>query len=131
MQKTLLTCIILIGFFLPKHPVYCQPQLIVSEVGEWKLEDDERSRWEFKSNGKLHTSYQGLDAFDSYSYEISTNKPHCPGMEIGEKPNITYLKVVDDEDGDIGCYYIFGLNDKRLTLIDAWSGDIAPFIRVE
>ena len=110
---------------------YCQPQLVVSEIGEWKEEGDFKSRWEFTNTGKLLSKYIGSNVVHSYSYKITATKPVCPGMEIGEKPNITYLKIVDDRDGDIGCFYIFGLNDKRLTLIDASTGQIAPFIRVE
>ena len=127
-MKIIITVLSFFSFF---HAGYCQPKPVVSEIGEWKLEDDLKSRWEFKNDGKLYASYVGREPMFTYTYEISDSKPFCPGMEIGEKPNITYLKIVDENDGDIGCFYIFGLNDKRLTLIDASTGQIAPFIRVE
>ena len=127
-MKIIITVLSFFSFF---HTGYCQPQKAASEIGEWKLEEDEKSRWEFKNDGKLYASYVGRELIFTYTYEISDSKPFCPSMEIGEKTNITYLKIVDENDGDIGCFYIFGLNDKRLTLIDASTGQIAPFIRVE
>ena len=127
-MKIILLAISVLCFF---QTGYSQPQRVVSGVGEWKLEDDEKSRWTFKSNGQLHKTYQGMNFLFTYSYESTSAKPYCPGMEIGEKPNITYLKTVNDEDGDINCFYVFALNDERLTLIDASTGMIMAFIRVE
>ena len=127
-MKTTLVLLLFFSFF---HVGDCQPQPITSEIGEWKLVEDSDSRWEFKTDGKVYAHYEGENYLNIYAYEMSDSKPFCPGMEIGEKTNITYLKMVDQEDGFINCYYIFGLNEQRLTLINAATGTILAFIRVE
>ena len=109
----------------------CQPQTVVSEIGEWKCEKDLDSRWEFTRNGKLYTTYIGTDSFDSYTYEILSTKPICPDVQLAVEPNIKYLKIIDDEDGQISCFYIYALNDNRFTVMDALSGHILPFLRVD
>ena len=125
------TTLLVLSFFSFFHAGYCQPKPVVSEIGEWKLTDDHNSRWEFKIDGKLLLQYEGRDIDFSFSYNVSASKPVCPGMEIGEQTNVTYLKRVNDLDGDIRCYYIMGLTEERLTLIDASNGRLSTFIRVE
>ena len=126
-----LTIIILILVVSSSIRSFAQPQKIISEIGEWKLEEDEKSRWEFKSNGKLHFTYLGTNSFHSFTYEILTSKPVCPDVQLAVEPNVKYLKIVNDNDGDVRCFYIYALNNERLTLMDALSGKVAPFIRVE
>ena len=123
--------ITVLSFFCFFHMGNCQPKPVVSEIGEWKLEEDEKSRWEFGDDGILKASYVGRNLIFTYSYQMSDSKPFCPDMEIGEKTNITYLKTVDESDGEISCFYIYGLTEERLTLIDASTGQLSIFIRVE
>ena len=125
------TTLVVLSFFCFFYVGDCQPKPVVSEIGVWKLEQDLKSRWEFTTSGKLYTTYIGTDSFDSYQYEIESTKPACPNVQLAVEPNVKYLRIVDDEDGDVRCFYIYALNNERLTLMDALSGKVAPFIRVE
>ena len=121
--------ILLLNLFTAKASA--QPQVIISEVGNWKCEKDLKSRWEFKSDGRLVKTYQGTDARLSYSYMISETKPACPNVQLAVEPNVKYLKTINDKYGNVDCFYIYALNEQRFTVMDALTGHIFPFIRVE
>ena len=111
---------------------YGQSQLDVPiEIGKWQDEKDTNSFWEFKMDGKLYSSYQGRSVVFIYNYTISSTPPVCPDAQLSEEPNVKYLRLVNEKDGDISCFYIYALNDKRLTVMDAVTGHIFPSVRVE
>ena len=99
--------------------------------GKWKDEKDEKSIWEFRSDGKLYSTYEGFDEVDVYTYNITSTPPICPDAKLSNEQNIKYLKLVDQQDGDISCFYIYSLNENRLTVMDAVTGHIFPSIRIE
>ena len=123
--------ITVLSFFCFFHVGNCQPKPVVSEIGEWKLEDDLKSRWEFRWDGKLRKTYLGTEMLLTHSYQITTNQPTCPDVQLAVEPNVKYLKTISNKNGSIRCFYIYALNSERLTLMDALSGQIYPFIRVE
>ena len=45
------------------------------EIAKWKLEDEHASRWEFKDDGKMYSTYIGSDIVDVYRYTISSTPP--------------------------------------------------------
>ncbi|MGB3468168.1 MAG: hypothetical protein WBA74_22975 [Cyclobacteriaceae bacterium] len=123
---TLLACLAML------HETYGQRQTgNPIEIGKWRFEQDMKSMWEFKINGKVHKTYDGRNTNIIYSYTISSTPPVCPGAQLAVKPNVDFLKLVNDKDGDISCFYIYALNAERLTVVDAIRGHIFPSVRVE
>ena len=102
------------------------------EIAKWKLEDEHASRWEFKDDGKMYSSYIGSDVVDIYRYTISSTPPICQeGVTLKVEQHIDFLQLIDEEDGDISCFYIYALNDERFTALDALSGEVFAFIKAE
>ena len=108
-----------------------QPSDEVLIQAKWQSELDAKSFWEFKSDGKLYASYEGYIDIDVYSYSITNTPPICPDAKLSNEENLKYLKLIDQEDGDISCFYIYGLNNERLTVMDAVTGHIFPMIKAE
>ena len=50
------------------------------EIAKWKLEDEHESRWEFKDDGKMYSTYEGTDALVIYRYTISSTPPFVRKM---------------------------------------------------
>ena len=92
--------------------------------GKWKLEDDQKSRWVFKTDGKMYSSYLGNS--------ISSTPPPCQeGVTLAQRKNVNYLTLKFDKYNTTSCFYIFGLNDEVLTVMDAESGHTLFFIKAE
>ena len=58
--------------------------------------------------------------------------PVCQeGVTLKVEQHIDFLQLIDEEDGDISCFYIYALNDERFTALDALSGEVFAFIKAE
>lgn len=102
------------------------------EIAKWASEQDENSFWEFKNDGKLYATYIGSDQTTIYKYTISSTPPFCQeGVSLSIEENIKYLQLTHEKYGYLRCFYIYALNGKRLTVMDAESGHIFPMVKAE
>ena len=80
----------------------------------------------------MYATYEGFDFVHVYRYTISTTPPICQdGVSLAIKENIQFLQIIDEDDGDISCFYIYALNESRFTVMDALSGEVFPSVKVE
>ncbi|MEL6562780.1 MAG: hypothetical protein AAFQ94_31715 [Bacteroidota bacterium] len=132
MKKYLIIGLTLMLFLSLKNEVFAQLTSSQPEIAKWQSEQDAKSFWEFKNDGKLYSTYSGRNYIAEYRYQITSAPPICQeGVSLAIEKNVKFLQLTDQEDGSILCFYIYGLNAERLTVMDAQTGHIFPFIKAE
>ena len=127
--------IILLTFFGLQIRLYAQlsefEQDKIDIIGTWMLEEEEASRWVFTSNNKAKAIYLGIDEIIESTYKLHNTPPKCEGASLSYDKNVPYLELIEDGNNIQTCFYIHALNDKRLTTVDAVTGHIGIWVRVE
>ena len=133
--------LILIPLLLLLHGVFSnslaqikgiQPSDEVLIQAKWQSELDAKSFWEFKNDGKVYASYLGSDVVQISRYIITSTPPLCQeGVSLAIEKNVKFLQLTHEKYGSISCFYIYGLNAERLTVMDALTGHIFPMIKAE
>ena len=132
MKKFFIIGLNLIFFLSLSNDILAQLTSSKPEIAKWKLEDEHERRREFRDDGKMYSTYEGTDALVIYKYTISSTPPVCQkNVSLAIKEHIDFLQIIDEEDGDISCFYIYALNEERFTALDALSGEVFAFIKAE
>ena len=132
MKKYIIIGLTLILFMSLKNGVFAQKSSSKPEIAKWQSEQDEKSFWEFKDDGKLYDTYSGDSETIVYNYIISSTPPSCQeGVSLAIEKNVKFLQLTHEKYGYLRCFYIYALNGERLTVMDAESGHIFPMIKAE
>ena len=132
MKKIIITSVVILITFFVVNSGFAQKGQSKPEIAKWKLKDEPKSFWEFKSDEKLYSTYIGSDQTTIYDYKISSTPPLCQeGVSLAIKKNVDFLQLKNLKYGYTKCFYIFGLNDEVLTVMDAESGQTFFFIKAE
>lgn len=83
-------------------------------VGIWISTDDTNWVWDFRSDGKLYSYYEGKLS-NTYSYSVETTSPQC-GKVVDVGANFSYLKLIDLSDQNAQCYEFYGFSDEYIQL---------------
>ena len=132
-KQTLISSVI----FLALHFTVCivchaQKGPTNPEIAKWQSEQDEKSFWEFKNDGKLYSTYTGRDHVTTYRYSISTTPPPCQeGVSLAIEKNVKFLQLTHEKYGNVSCFYIYALNSERMAVMDAQTGHIFPMIKAD
>lgn len=120
-------CIILIILFVVSINNSLQPSII----GVWINEKDPKLTWEFNASGQLIEKYGTVlkaSPLVPSTYQILSRSQSCSNGST-DAPDQTYLKITDPEFGAF-CYYLESLSNEVLVLIDADTGRMLIFNRV-
>lgn len=113
MQK--LTLLILIPLFLlVSFRVLIAQKENNKLVGIWISTEDTKWVWDFKTDGKLYSYYEGK-LINTYSYSVESTSPQC-GKVVDVGVNFSYLKLIDLSDQNAQCYEFYGFSDEYLQL---------------
>jgi len=83
-------------------------------AGTWISTEDTKWVWDFKTDGKLYSYYEGK-LIDTYSYSVETTSPQC-GKVVDVGANFSYLKLIDLSDQYSECYEFYSFSDEYIQL---------------
>lgn len=116
----ILLIVLLLGLTLSCKAQERQEDIATEIIGAWIAEDDNKVELEFRTDG-ICLEYYDNQLVAGYNYSIADK---C-GEE--EDVNSWFLKRVDQEDGSIQCYELYGANvenNNTLSMKSMSSGKI-------
>jgi hypothetical protein len=101
-------------FYFPRKVYMTRRGMNNRLIGHWISKDDTKWVWDFKTDGKLYSYYEGK-LIDTYSYSVETTSPQC-GKVVDVGANFSYLKLIDLSDQYSECYEFYSFSDEYIQL---------------